>query len=139
MEADRVIHHLPEDCAATEGLTDLMAAVWAADCALITDNHAAALDSAAPELLANVPGGMVIDRTMLGHALALNMITYSRYERWVERAFRRPNGEFVLMGAEEVTPKAENQRLQGGLERRRFTEVWREDAGRWLLALRHAG
>ncbi|NWH07317.1 MAG: nuclear transport factor 2 family protein [Alphaproteobacteria bacterium] len=136
----QVEHKWPAEAAALEDMEGLMAAVRRADEALVHDDHATALDATAPELLANVPGGHIIDKAILALALQHNMITYDRYERVIERVVRRETGEFVLMGSEEVTPKSTNQRLsEGGVERRRFTEIWRCDDGRWLLCIRHAG
>lgn len=136
---DRVTHEFPPDAAHAEGFADVLAAVRAADLALVCDDHTAALDAAAPELVANVPGGLVIDRAVLEQALTLNMISYSRYVRRIERVVRRATGEFLLMGAEEVTPKKVNPRFTECVERRRFTEIWRLENGRWLLSVRHAG
>lgn len=136
---DKVKHDWPVGTSTLEGAADLMEAVRRADLALVEDDHALALDSAAPELIANVPGGMIIDKAMLELALKHNMITYERYERVIERCVRRDTVEFVLMGAEAVTPKSSNQRVSEGVERRRFTEIWRRESGRWVLSVRHAG
>lgn len=136
---DQVKHEWPPETSALEGVVDLMEALRRADAALVEDDHARALDSAAPELIAHVPGGLIIDKAILEMALKHNMITYERYERVIERCVQRDNGEFVLMGAEEVTPKPSNQRFSEGIERRRFTEIWRREGGRWVLSVRHAG
>jgi hypothetical protein len=135
---DNVVHVWPAEASALEGIADLMRAVRRADTALVQDDHAAALDCAAPELVAHVPGGLVIDKAMFEMALKHNMISYARYERVIERLIRRGNGEFILMGSEAVTPKSSNQRFNEGVERRRFTELWRRDGGRWMTVIRHA-
>lgn len=110
----------------------------ASDLALVIDDHEAALRAAAPEMRANVSANFVMDREMLRQGLALNMITYERYVRRVEHLSRRPNGEYLIMGEEEVFPKSSNVRLKNGKERRRFTGIWRRDGQNWLLAVRHA-
>jgi hypothetical protein len=135
---DAVKHEWPADASTLEGIADLKQAVWKADVALVDDDHAAALECAAPELVAHVPGGLMIDKAMFEMALRHNMISYARYERAIERCVRRGNGEFILMGSEAVTPKSSNQRFNEGVERRRFTELWRRDAGRWVTVIRHA-
>lgn len=136
---DHVKHDWPAESSKLEGVADLMEAVRRADVALVEDDHAAALDSAAPELIANVPGGLIIDKAILEMALKHNMITYERYLRVIERCVRRDNGEFILMGSEDVTPKSSNARIREGVERRRFTEIWRRENGRWVVSVRHAG
>ena len=87
---------------------------------------------------ANVPANFVIDREMLRQGLALNMITYARYVRRVEHLSRRYNGEYLIMGEEEVVPKSANTRLDGQTERRRFTDIWRREGQDWLCSVRHA-
>ena len=128
---------LPTDLAADAETDSLLEAVKAADLALVIDDHEAALRAVAPEMRANVPANFVIDREMLRQGLALNMITYARYVRRVEHLSRRYNGEYLIMGEEEVVPKSANTRLHGQTERRRFTDIWRREGQDWLCSVRH--
>lgn len=138
VEADAVTHHLPEGLTLTPEIAGLLAAVRAADLALVTDDHAAALAGAGPELQVNSPADRVFGRDIFAYALANRMITYMRYERRIEHLSRRLTGEYLLMGAEKVTPKPDNQTYRAGAAHRRFTEIWRQDEGRWVLSVRQA-
>ncbi|ESQ74286.1 nuclear transport factor 2 family protein [Asticcacaulis sp. AC402] len=129
---------LPPGFESDPEIDSLLEAVKASDLALVIDDHDAVLRAAAPEMRANVPANFVMDREMLRQGLALNMITYERYVRRVEHLSRRPNGEYLIMGEEEVFPKSSNVRLDGGKERRRFTDIWRQEGQSWLLSVRHA-
>lgn len=138
MDGDTCQLVLPSDLATDPEIDSLLAAVRASDLALVIDDHEATLRAAAPEMRANVPANFVMDREMLRQGLALNLISYERYVRRVEHLSRRPNGEYLIMGEEEVFPKNSNVRLAGKKERRRFTDIWRREGQDWLLSVRHA-
>lgn len=138
MSSDTCQLVLPPGFETDSEIDSLLEAVRASDLALVIDDHEAALRAAAPEMRANVSANFVMDREMLRQGLALNMITYERYVRRVEHLSRRPNGEYLIMGEEEVFPKTTNVRLDGKKERRRFTDIWRQEGWGWLLSVRHA-
>jgi hypothetical protein len=113
-------------------------AVMAADTTFIADDRAAAAAMLAPEVLLNSPMNRVAGRDLLILALQHNMISYVRYERHVEGVAELPGGAVAIAGAEKVWPKSSNAHYKHEWVSRRFTDVWREEAGVWLLSVRHA-
>jgi len=72
----------------------------------------------------------VLDRVQRG------LIHYSSFERRVE--FVRIDGDLgVIMGAETVRPIGDEP-LAGQTVQRRFTNIWRREAGVWRMIARHA-
>ena len=64
------------------------------------------------------------------------LIRYSSFERRVD--FVRVDGDLaIVMGAETVRPIGEAP-MAGQLVQRRFTNIWRKEAGAWHLFARHA-
>ncbi len=104
------------------------------DAALIDDDHAAFADGLAADLVVNNPQNAI---SMPGDTARLNAegrIRYDRYLRTIEYAGRR--GDLViLMGEERVTRKGASP---GEVEVRRFTDIWRQDDGKWRLTARQA-
>jgi hypothetical protein len=104
------------------------------DAALIADDHAAFADGLADDLVVNNPQNNV---SMPGDTARMNAagrIRYDLYLRTIEYAGRR--GDLVvLMGEERVTRKGAPP---GEVEVRRFTDIWRQDGGKWRLTVRQA-
>jgi hypothetical protein len=104
------------------------------DTALIEDDHAAFAERLAADLVVNNPQNTI---SMPGDTARLNAegrIRYDSYARTIEYAGRR--GDLVvLMGEERVTRKGAPA---VEVEVRRFTDLWREDDGKWRLTARQA-
>jgi len=104
------------------------------DAALIADDHAAFADGLAADLVVNNPQNAI---SMPGETARINAagrIRYSSYLRTIEYAGRR--GELVvLMGEERV---ARRDAPPGEIEVRRFTDIWRQEGGKWRLTARQA-
>ena len=68
------------------------------------------------------------------------VINFSSFERTIE--FTRVDGNFgVLMGLETVVPRTDVPSaglVAGQVIRRRFTNIWKDEAGAWRLYARHA-
>lgn len=112
-----------------------LTAVDAIDKALVTDDTAAFAASLASDLVVNNPQNAISEQ---GATVAMNLagrIAYTSYERIIEHAGLR--GDMVLlMGEENVVPKAGP--MAGKPVKRRFTDLWRLDGGRWVLTARQA-
>lgn len=114
----------------------VLEAVNGIDDALIQDDHAAFAAFLAKDLVVNNPQNGISRSGATGTRNASGLIRYSRYLRSVEYAGKL--GDLVvLMGEERVVPKGDAAG-NGKEVRRRFTDVWRREGGRWLLALRQA-
>lgn len=86
----------------------------------------------APGFVVNSPIGKVLPRAGVLGALRSGMIRHLSYDAHVE-SMSRFGDVVVVMGADVVTDPP-----QGRTTRRRFTNVWQLDAGRWLSIARHA-
>ncbi len=90
-----------------------------------------------PEFTVNSPSNRVV--TGRSAVIALHqqgIIHYSSFERAVE-SVRMGNHVAVVMGAETVKPIG-SAPLAGRTVQRRFTNIWKKDAGTWRLWARHA-
>lgn len=104
----------------------------------VMDKDIAALERLwSEQFIVNNPQSQVSDsRRAVIELVKRGLIRYSRFERRIEAI--RQNGEIVIvMGAEEVVPVAPAPRA-GQTVRRRFTSIWKKDAGTWRLIARHA-
>lgn len=114
----------------------VLAAVDAVDEALLKDDHAAFAALLAKDLVVNNPQNGVSVRGATGRRNTAGLISYSRYDRTIEYAGML--GEMVLlMGDERVVPKGDAP-TAGQEVRRRFTDIWKTEDGRWVLAARQA-
>ena len=106
------------------------------DAALVADDHATFTAALADDLAVNNPQNSVSVRGATNNRNKAGLISYSRYTRTIEYAGMRGD-MVVLMGLEVVVPKGDNP--QAGKEvKRRFTDLWRQDGGRWRLTIRQA-
>jgi len=89
------------------------------------------------QLIVNAPNNRVVigKPAVLDEFVAGGVVNFSSFERRIE--FIRVDGDFAfVMGAESVKPRAGPS--AGQLIERRFTNVWRKEAGTWRLYARHA-
>jgi hypothetical protein len=90
----------------------------------------------------NAPNNQVVvgKRAVLDTFVRAGVINFSVFDRQIE--FVRVDGAFVvIMGLETVQPIADAPAaglVAGQTVRRRFTNVWKNEAGTWRLWLRHA-
>jgi ketosteroid isomerase-like protein len=94
------------------------------------------------DITVNAPNNQVVvgRRALLDGFVHSGIINFSRFDRQIE--YTRADGPFViLMGLEIVQPvsDAPSVGLVAGQEiRRRFTNIWKDEAGAWRLYARHA-
>jgi ketosteroid isomerase-like protein len=88
------------------------------------------------DFLVNGPNNQVlIGRDATLDLIKAGLIDFSRFDRDVERV--EVDGDLaVAMGAETVVQKAGPQ--AGQEIRRRYTNIWRQNGGKWQLRFRHA-
>ncbi|MET0620910.1 MAG: nuclear transport factor 2 family protein [Thermoanaerobaculia bacterium] len=89
------------------------------------------------QLIVNAPNNRVVigKPAVLDEFVAGGVVNFSAFERRIE--FIRVDGDFAfVMGAESVKPRAGPS--AGQLIERRFTNIWRKEAGTWRLYARHA-
>lgn len=85
----------------------------------------------------NAPNNQVaVSRSQVIGMVQQGVIHYSSFERTVEFV-RVADGVGIVMGAETVKP-IEKAPLAGRTVTRRFTNIWRKEAGTWRLYARHA-
>ncbi len=87
--------------------------------------------------MVNAPNNQVMtDRKAVMNHFRRGMTTRSSYERSIEQV--RVDGDIaIVMGAEKLTPTG-NAPLAGQTVHRRFTNIWKREAGTWRLWVRHA-
>jgi ketosteroid isomerase-like protein len=94
------------------------------------------------QLILNAPNNQVVvgRRAVLDAFVHSGIINFSKFERQIE--FIRADGPFVIiMGLETVQPISDAPSaglLAGRLIKRRFTNIWKNEAGTWRLFVRHA-
>jgi hypothetical protein len=106
------------------------------DTAVVSDDHAAFVALLGSELAVNNPQNSVSARDDVVRFNASGRISYSRFERIIEYAGVR-DGMVLIMGEERVVPKGDHP-LAGKEVRRRFTDLWALENGRWVLTARQA-
>lgn len=94
------------------------------------------------QFIVNAPNNQVVvgRRAVLDTFVRAGVINFSTFERQIELI--RVDGTFaIIMGLETVQPisDAPNAGLVAGQTiKRRFTNVWKNEAGTWRLFVRHA-
>ena len=85
----------------------------------------------------NAPSNqVVIGRHAVLDLVQQGIIHYSSFQRTIE--FIRVSGDLgIVMGAETVHPIGKEP-LAGETVQRRFTNIWRKEAGTWRMIARHA-
>jgi ketosteroid isomerase-like protein len=90
----------------------------------------------------NAPNNQVVvgKRAVLDTFVRAGVVNFSMFERRIE--FIRADGSFVIiMGLETVQPIGDAPSaglVAGRIIKRRFTNVWKNEAGTWRLFARHA-
>ena len=94
------------------------------------------------EFIVNAPNNQVVvgRRAVLETFVRAGVINFSIFERQIELI--RADGPFVvIMGLETVEPVSDAPSaglVAGRTITRRFTNIWRNEAGTWRLFVRHA-
>lgn len=94
------------------------------------------------QFIVNAPNNQVVvgKRAVLDAFIRTGIVDFSRFERQIE--FIRADGAFVIiMGLETVEPLGDAPSaglVAGQAIERRFTNVWKNEAGTWRLFMRHA-
>jgi ketosteroid isomerase-like protein len=94
------------------------------------------------QLTINAPNNRVVSgrQANLDTFVRGGIINFSYFERSIE--FIRIDGDFAaIMGLETVKPVSDAPSaglVAGQVVRRRFTNIWRKEAGTWRLYWRHA-
>jgi ketosteroid isomerase-like protein len=94
------------------------------------------------QITVNAPNNKVVvgKRALLDAFVRTGIINFSTFERQIE--FIRVDGDFALiMGLEALRPLSDAPSaglVAGQLTHRRFTNIWRKEAGTWRLYARHA-
>jgi ketosteroid isomerase-like protein len=94
------------------------------------------------EFILNAPNNQVVvgKRAVLDAFVRAGIINFSTFERQIE--FVRADGPYVIvMGLETVQPITDAPSaglVAGQAIKRRFTNVWKSEAGTWRLFVRHA-
>ena len=88
------------------------------------------------EFIVNAPDNKVKSREEVLRAVRESRIRYSAFQRTVERVVFEGNCA-ISMGGEIVVPKGD--RPDAGQEvSRRYSHVWKNSDGSWILIVRHA-
>jgi ketosteroid isomerase-like protein len=94
------------------------------------------------QFILNAPNNQVVvgKRAVLDMFVWAGIINFSTFERQIELI--RADGAFVIiMGLETVQPVSDAPSaglVAGQTIKRRFTNVWKNEAGTWRLFVRHA-
>ena len=94
------------------------------------------------QFILNAPNNQVVvgKRAVLDMFVQAGIINFSTFERQIELV--RADGAFVIiMGLETVQPVSDAPSaglVAGQTIKRRFTNVWKNEAGTWRLFVRHA-
>ena len=123
--------------AAEPRVAAVLAAMTVLDAALVTGDMAIFAAVFAPDAVVNSPQNTVNRPAATKQRFAAGLIAYSSYDRAIDYAGVRPNGEVIVMGEERLRPR-DGAPNAGKTVRRRFTDVWRDDGGTWKLTIRQA-
>ncbi len=140
MSADATITFASDEVRAAAAAPEIAAVLAAHErvtAAILGQDVAGFAVDQAPELVVNSPANRVLTGPMTVGAFRAGLINYASIEQTIEYAAVRPNGEVLLMGHEVVTPRGAT-RNSGHTQTYRVTEIWRPDAGRWLMSVRQA-
>jgi hypothetical protein len=92
----------------------------------------------APDYTVNNPFNVVQDAST--GPIQTGALTYSKFERTIEKVLLH-DGVVVVMGSELVVPKTGPKGSSHDTTQpinRRFTNVWMQKDGKWLMIARHA-
>ncbi len=114
-----------------------LAAATRIDEAAVAGDTEAFISLFAPDARVNNPFNTVATPEMARRLMASGVITPKYLHRSIEYAGPRRDDEVVLMGEETYEPPTGTPQA-GKTVRRRFTDVWRLQNGKWKLSLRQA-
>lgn len=94
------------------------------------------------QLILNAPNNQVLvgKRIILDTFVRTGIINFSTFERQIE-LIRADRGFVIIMGLETVQPVSDAPSaglVAGQATKRRFTNIWKNEAGTWRLFVRHA-
>lgn len=123
--------------AAADGhIAGALAALNAIDRAAISGDRAAFAALLADDLAVNNPQNGVSVRGATQQRSSAGQISYRSYDRVIEYAGLR--GDMVILMGEEMVMPRPLDRTPARPVHRRFTDLWRRDAGAWKLTARQA-
>jgi len=105
--------------------------------AMLAGTAGAEADKYSSTFVANTPDRGVIARDAMVGFIKSNTVHYDAIEQNIEYAGRHGDDMVVIMGVETVVPGT-GMRDAGKRVQRRFTDVYRMEAGTWRHDLRHA-
>lgn len=88
------------------------------------------------DFVVNSPLNVVVDKARLLEMVRKGVLTISSFEQNIEQV-RRYGDVVVVMGGDSVVYAAPSPNA-GQTQRRRFTDLWRRDGGRWRFVARQA-
>jgi ketosteroid isomerase-like protein len=114
-----------------------LAARTTLNAALVAGDSTAFANAFMKDAMVNSPYNNIASAAEAARRSRSGALTYVYLHTSIEHAAPRRDDEVVFMGEETYQPPA------GGLHagktvRRRFTDLWRRDRGRWRLSLRQA-
>ena len=104
--------------------------------AILAEDVDAFGDSIAADAVVNSPLNKINRRDDTLAVFRKGFIRYSSFDRRIEYAGRL--GEFVLVMGEEILAPKDSAPNAGKKVHRRFTDIWRNDGGKWRVAARQA-
>jgi ketosteroid isomerase-like protein len=93
-------------------------------------------ESIAEDAVVNSPLNRINRRDDTLAVFRKGFIRYDSFDRRIEYAGRL--GEFVLVMGDEILSPKDGAPNAGKIVHRRFTDIWRNEAGTWRLAARQA-
>lgn len=88
------------------------------------------------DFVVNSPLNVVVDKARLLDMVRKGVLTISSFDQNIEQV-RRYGDVVVVMGGDSVVYAAPSPNA-GQTHRRRFTDLWRRDGGRWRFVARQA-
>ena len=125
------------DAAKNPSVAAVLKEVDAIDAAIVAGDQNGFIRPFANDAIVNSPFNNVSTKAMAAARYRSGVLTCKYLHRSIEYAAPRRNDEVVLMGEETYEPSPGNM-FAGKTVRRRFTDLWRLQDGRWQLSLRQA-
>jgi len=104
--------------------------------ALLTEDTAALLKIYSPNYAVNRPIGILSTRDKSIERIVADSLSFISYKFEMEKLIIK-NGLAITMGNETVQPTGKN-RDAGKTLKRRYTHIWAQENGNWVLIVRHA-
>lgn len=90
----------------------------------------------ADDLAVNAPINRISTKADVLRLVRERRISYSAYEASIEH-IEALGDAVIVMGSETVSP-IDNSPFAGTVLKRRFTQIWTKQTGKWQLSVRHA-